>query len=240
MGSEVKDYYSNQKKLLLNDFYQTIKLMKNQQSFANQMTDSLEKELISEYEKIIPEIPYFKGYRQRMFNNMLLITAQILAVYRVLSRYNKKPEEIWELCHQALQLKLQSIPKWKRWLMKQFWHKIFGIMLKRRGRKKVKETLGNFELEYLNGDGKDFDFGINYTACGHYEFLQEQKALEILPYVCLADIALSDAFGWGLIRTQTIGDGCQYCDFRFQKGSATKITSKTAEVQKTIEKLASN
>ncbi len=60
-----------------------------------------------------------------------------------------------------------------------------------------------------------------------------------MPYVCLADISLSDAFGWGLTRTQTIGDGCIYCDFRFKNGSATKITSKIPEVQKMIDKLTS-
>ncbi len=237
MGTEVKGYYSKHKKALMKDFHQTINLVKNQQIFTDQITNSMEQELLSEYEKIIPEIPYFKGYRQRMFNNMLLLTAQFLAAYRVLSGYNMKPEEIWIICHEALQLRLQLIPKWKRRLMRQFWHNIFGTMLKRRGRKNIKETLGSFEIEYINGDGKKFDFGINYTQCGHLKFLRAQNALEIFPYVCLADIALSDAFGWGLIRTQTIGDGCQYCDFRFIKGSTTKIASKTPEVQKTIDRL---
>jgi acetyl-CoA carboxylase beta subunit len=53
----------------------------------------------------------------------------------------------------------------------------------------------------------------------------------------LSDIALGDALGWGLIRTQTIADGFQTCDFRFKKGSETKISSKTPEVQATIEKI---
>ena len=238
VGNEIKGYYCKQKKTLLKDFNQTIELVKSVQKYSEKTTDSLQNELISEYEKIIPAIPYFKGYRQRMFNNMLIVTSQILAAYRVLKRYDKKPEEIWEVCYKALRLRLQEIPKWKRWLMKQFWHTIFGAMLKRRGKRNLKETLGNFELEYINGDGENFDYGINYKKCGHFEFLKQQGAEEIFPYVCLVDIALSDAFGWGLIRSQTIGDGCTYCDFRFKKGSVTQITSKTPEVQKVIDKLA--
>jgi len=54
----------------------------------------------------------------------------------------------------------------------------------------------------------------------------------------MSDLALSDAFGWGLTRTQTLADGCDYCDFRFQKGASTQITSKTPNVQETIEKIS--
>jgi len=55
--------------------------------------------------------------------------------------------------------------------------------------------------------------------------------------ILLTDIALGDALGWGLIRTQTIADGRESCDFRFKKGSETKISSKTPDVQATIEKI---
>ncbi len=140
-------------------------------------------------------------------------------------------------CHKWLQLKLQQEPRWKRFVMRQFWHNIFEKMLQRRGRRNLKETLGNFELEYLAGDGIDYDFGINYWQCGHQKFLKEQGAEDFLPYVCLADITLSDAYGWGLKRTQTLGDGCQYCDFRFKKGANTKITAKTLEIQALLDKM---
>ena len=57
------------------------------------------------------------------------------------------------------------------------------------------------------------------------------------PYVCMSDIALSEAIGWGLIRTQTLADGCPYCDFRFKKEAETQISSKTPEVQETIDRI---
>jgi len=65
----------------------------------------------------------------------------------------------------------------------------------------------------------------------------DQGAEEFAPYVCMSDIALSDAMGWGLIRTGTLADGCETCDFRFKKGGKTQISSKTPEVQATIEKI---
>jgi len=108
-----------------------------------------------------------------------------------------------------------------------------------RGRAQRGEQLrfGDFEVRYLIGDGKEFDWGVDYVACGHYNFMKAQGAEEFAPYVCLSDMALGNALGWGLIRTQTIADGCEFCDFRFKKGSDTNISSKTPEVQAVIERI---
>ena len=57
------------------------------------------------------------------------------------------------------------------------------------------------------------------------------------PYICMSDIALSDTLGWGLSRTQTLAEGCSYCDFRFKKGAPTNISSKIPEVEQVISKL---
>jgi hypothetical protein len=48
---------------------------------------------------------------------------------------------------------------------------------------------------------------------------------------------LSDAFGWGLARTQTLADGCPHCDFRFIKGGYTRISSKRQKCKKLLIKL---
>jgi len=53
----------------------------------------------------------------------------------------------------------------------------------------------------------------------------------------MSDIALSEAMGWGLIRTQTLADDCPHCDFRFKQGGATQISSKTPEVQEAIDRI---
>jgi len=90
-------------------------------------------------------------------------------------------------------------------------------------------------VRYLLGDGASFDWGVDYVACGNYEFMKAQGAEEFAPYVCMSDIALSEALGWGLTRTETLADGCDRCDFRFTKGGATHISSRTPEVQETIE-----
>ena len=53
----------------------------------------------------------------------------------------------------------------------------------------------------------------------------------------MSDIAPGDVLEWGLIRTQTLADVCESCDFRFKKGSNTRISSKTPEMQAAIERI---
>ena len=107
----------------------------------------------------------------------------------------------------------------------------------RRARQQQKVLMGDFEIEYLISEGDKFDFGVNYLQCGNYTFVKRHGGEEFAPYVCMSDIVLSEAMGWSLIRTQTLADGCPHCDFRFKKGAATQISSKTPEVQESIERI---
>ncbi|MEK9628161.1 MAG: L-2-amino-thiazoline-4-carboxylic acid hydrolase [Nitrospinota bacterium] len=203
--------------------------------FGTKIAKSLKVECFKEYEKLIPKIPYIKGIQGKFLNQFLLITAQELAVYKAMKKLGKSTKEAWELCHEALKLRMKTIPKWKKWIIKYFmFSPITMTLMKRRAKNREIGRFGDFEIEYLIGDEDDFDFGVNYLQCGNLNFLKNNGGEEFAPYVCMSDIALSDALGWGLTRTQTLADGCDHCDFRFKKGGATKISSKTPDVQKTI------
>jgi hypothetical protein len=240
MPDQTIGYYSAHKEKLLKDFNRTSVLIKPSlvARYGNEFTSALQRDALQEYEKLIPEIPYIKGARARMLNSFLLITAQELAAYKAMNKNGKSPGEAWELCHEALRFRLTEIPKWKRWLLRSFMfsHLVRKIMA-RRARQQQKVHFGDFEIEYLIGEGGEFDFGVNYLQCGNHTFVKKHGGDKFAPFVCMSDIALSEAMGWGLIRTQTLADGCTHCDFRFKKGAATQISSKTPEVQKTIEKI---
>jgi hypothetical protein len=111
------------------------------------------------------------------------------------------------LCHEALQLRLAKMPKWKRWLLRYFIiSPIVMTIIKKRARKQEKGCLGDFEIEYLFDERKDFDFGVNYHQCGNLNFAQKYGGEEFAPYICMSDIALSEALRWGLNQTQTLAD----------------------------------
>ena len=233
-------YYKARKEKLLREFDSTSALIRVSLAarYGQEFANTLQREVRQEYEKLIPEIPYIKGSRARLLNSFLLITAQELAVYKAMKKYGKPAGEAWELCHEALRFRAGEIPKWKRWLLRRFMFSglVRGIM-KRRARQQQKGRFGDFELEYLIGDGNEFDFGVNYLQCSNYNFVKRQGGEEFAPYICMSDIALSDARGWDLIRTETLADGCPHCNFRLKEGGATQISPKTPEVQEAIEKI---
>ncbi|MBL1140520.1 MAG: hypothetical protein HND53_00640 [Proteobacteria bacterium] len=240
MSTQIIGYYNSRKEKLLRDFDRTTILMKDSLNnrYGSQFSKTLQSEVRHEYEKLIPDIPFIKGIRARMLNTFLLITAQELAVYKAMKKQGKSSTEAWELCHQALRLRVAKIPQWKRWLLKRF---MFSSVVKnifaRRARQQENAVFGDFEIKYLIGGEEDFDFGVNYIQCGNHNFMMKHGGEEFSPYVCMSDIALSDAMEWGLMRTQTLADGCDHCDFRFKKGAETKIHSKTPEVQVAIESI---
>ena len=240
MSNQIIGYYNSRQGKLLKDFDRTLALMKDSlvQRYGEEFAKIIQSNVRQEYEKLIPEIPYIKGLRGKIFNNFLLITAQELATYKAMKQQGQPASEAWELCHQALRLRVAQIPPWKRWLLRNL---MFSSLMKkivaRRAKQQQKVRSGDFEVEYLTGRGDDFDIGVNYLKCGNYNFAMEHGGEEFAPFICMSDIALSDSLGWGLMRTQTLADGCDYCDFRFKKGAATQISSKTPEVQAVIAKI---
>ncbi|MBT5551393.1 MAG: hypothetical protein HOJ79_13055 [Nitrospina sp.] len=240
MSNQVIGHYIEHKDPLLREFDHIISLMEDSliNRYGTELAGKLKTEARQEYEKLIPEIPYISGVRGRPLNFFLLCTAQGLAVYKAMKERGKPVGEVWEVCHEALRLRTAAIPKWKRWLLKYFmFSPMVMAIVKRRARKQEKAQLGDFEIEYLIGEGSDFDYGVNYLQCGNLKFVKNHGGEEFAPYICMADIALSDALGWGLVRTQTLADGCNHCDFRFKKGAATQISSRTPEIQETIERI---
>ena len=111
-------------------------------------------------------------------------------------------------------------------------------VVRRRAQRGEQLRFGDFEVRYVTGNWERFDFGVDYVSCGNLELVEKLGAEEFAPYVCMSDIPLSDGLGWGLIRTQTLADGCSHCDFRFKQGGETRITSQTPEVQATLERIA--
>lgn len=176
MPEQIIGHYIDRKEELLKEFNHTAVLVEDWlvSRFGNKFASDLKAESLQEYEMLIPEIPYIQGVRGRMFNSFLLITAQELAVYKSMKKLGKFVEEAWELCHEALRLRMAEIPKWKRVLLRYILFSPLVIaIVKRRSEKHEKGLLGDFEIEYLIGRESDFNFGVNYLQCGNLNFAKK-------------------------------------------------------------------
>lgn len=224
----------------LRDFDRTAALVRGflAERFGAQTADSICCDARRQYESIIPQMPTIEGARARMLNSFLRITAQEVAAYRAMKGHGLTPAQAWEFCQEAIRLRMESFPRWKAWLLRKLMFSTLAkSVVRRRAQRGEQLRFGDFEVRYVTGNGERFDFGVDYVSCGNLELVKKLGAEEFAPYVCMSDIPLSDGLGWGLIRTQTLADGCAHCDFRFKKGADTCITSKTPAVQQTVDGL---
>ena len=67
------------------------------------------------------------------------------------------------------------------------------------------------------GPGDNFEFGINYKACGFCKFAGRHGDKEILPNICGLDFDAYATQGIRLARTQTLAGGADHCNFRFSR-----------------------
>lgn len=85
--------------------------------------------------------------------------------------------------------------------------------------------VGGWAFDFVEGGGGagDIDYGVDYTRCAIRDLAIANGAADFAPYICLADVAGSDTFGWGLVRTETLAQGGARCDFRFKRGGPTDV-----------------
>jgi len=114
-----QNYYISRKPKMLKDFDKTANLVRNSvvASYKPDFADTLYQETRQEYEAFIPQIPHIEGIRGSMLNSFLRITAQEVAVYQAMKKQGKTVGEAWEICHEALRLRMKQFPKIKRWLL---------------------------------------------------------------------------------------------------------------------------
>jgi hypothetical protein len=223
--------YVLQKPHLLRDFDIMAKRIRKVilSHYARDMAKTMIKETRDEYEAIIPQIPYIGG--KQPFTQFIIATAQFLALYRVLKKHNLAIEDAGNLIYEICQELIASYP---RFILRLVGHNNFSNKhLKELKKRAVESQTHHYPQDYVftfvEGDGEEFDYGIDYAECAGWEFLKQQEAPELAPYLCVIDILYSETFGWGLVRTMTLAEGYEKCDFRFKKGGKTRVTSSIAK-----------
>lgn len=193
--------------------------------FGEEAAAEIGGETRREYEALIPKIPYVGG--KEPFTRYIISTAQYAALYKVLQSRGLSLEEMGQLIYDTTDRVLSAYPGF---IMRFITGSIFSKRFVRRVRERAEESQrreypGDYVFSFVEGDGVEFDYGVDYTECGVCKLLEAEGALELAPYICKTDILSSDKLGWGLKRTMTIAEGYPICDFRFKKGGRTNVAS---------------
>jgi len=217
--------YMHRKKELMRAFDRRLVLVKKTVSswLGDEQAERFMWEARQEYEALIPRISYIG--ESSLALTFFLPATRYLAVYRALQRQGRTLEDAGRLIFLISTEDARSIPYVGRRLMEALWFsQWFRKLAKQRAIKSQQHTYpGNFVATYVEGDGREFDYGIDYTECANCIFLRAENAFELAPYVCATDKPISELLGWGLTRPKTIAEGFPTCGFRFKKGGATNV-----------------
>jgi hypothetical protein len=192
-------------------------------SFGKARASGLMKDVRREYEALTPEVPYIGG-EENMFTEWLTYGVYYLAVYRVLKAEGQSVEEVGKVIFDTFQA-MADYPRWFLRLVGAFRYNKRYVDRFREAVARTQERRypGDWVATFVEGDGEDFDYGLDVAECGICKFYHAQGADELAPYLCLSDYVVSDAFGRGLVRYKTLAEGAEVCDFRFKKGRETFV-----------------
>ncbi|MBI5841646.1 MAG: L-2-amino-thiazoline-4-carboxylic acid hydrolase [Chloroflexi bacterium] len=223
--SNPTNYYISRKPRLLKEFDLCVKYSHHvlARYFGGENVNALVAETRREFENLIPQLPFIGG--KQPFTEFIVFTGMLLAVYRVNKAHGKTAEETGELVYEIGGAFLRAYPAV---LLRMFGRMNFSRLYLKRLQKRAIESHqrkypDDYVYDFIEGDGKNFDYGVDYLECASCKFLAKQGAPELAPYLCPVDILYSEALGWGLTRTMTLAEGADKCDFRFKRGGPTKV-----------------
>ncbi len=191
--------------------------------FGKDRAAGMLKDIQAEYAGIAPSVPYIGG-KESMFTEWLDYGAYYLAMYRVLKRLSFSVEQAGEMIYRTYEI-MTDYPEWFLNLVGRL---KYGKGYVSRLRTAAEESQGRpypagWVCTFVNGDGRDFDYGLDITECGICKLYAAYNAQELAPYLCLSDFVVSKAFDRGLVRHYTIAEGSDRCDFRYKTGRETFV-----------------
>ena len=186
------------------------------------IAEAICKDAQKELKIIIPQLPDIGDKSAELDESMIMI-AICISYYRAFTKHNLSVELLGKMLYDLRSFQFSEMSESEK---KATADEFFSS--KRLQEQKEWATWSlkctypyNWAAKFINGDGKEFDFGTDYKECGVAKVCHKFKADELVPFICLMDLLESDILGLGLVRTKTLADGDNLCDFRFKRGRAT-------------------
>lgn len=185
---------------------------------------TLIQESRQEYHHLIPQIPYL-GQDNPLLDLFFFPASRHLGIYRVFREHGITVEEVGQLVYDIGGAEIKAIPSLVRRAIRILWFSRWFTdrLQKRAALSRERKYPGDYVVEFVPGNGKEFDYEFDYLECAALNFYRQQGAQELVPYLCAIDKVASELLGWGLRRTATLAEGGTRCDFQFKKGGETCV-----------------
>jgi len=219
--STERDYYIKEIPAMMEQFDEYCRMAKDVlvRYFDDSKADELIVKTRKEYEKLIPHLPFIGG-AENVMTSFLTNSITVLAILRVLEEEGLELREIGKLSYDLVEH--ESTIETQEGAGDQIFQEGYLSILKHVAKEsQLRRYPGDWVLEFVEGDGKTFDYGYNVTECGIFKLFNKLGAEHFVSFICLGDYATARAAGYGFKRTQTLSNGAPMCDFRFTEGGDT-------------------
>lgn len=171
------------------------------------------------FERLLPGMPDIGGQDNRN-QPFLVMAGWLTALYQAMREKGRSAADAGRLLYDLNAADWAALPRQRaRTMGKALFSRRYLTALKKWAADSQKRRYpGDWVVRVVPGDGKTFDVGYDYTACGAVTYFRAQGVAEVAPYFCLNDFLASKAEGTGLVRTGTIAQGAALCDFRYKRG----------------------
>lgn len=181
--------------------------------------EQIRREVMDEFAIVLTQMPYVGGAASRMTDFFMRLIG-FMAIGRVLRRHGVPLPVIGEIERESYKAQLLTVPETERLASgRQYMSAENQAFLREQAaRSLAQEYEEDFVYDFVEpGPGDNFEFGINYKACGFCKFADRHGDQEILPSICGLDFEAYATRGIRLERTQTLAGGASHCNFRFSK-----------------------
>ena len=181
--------------------------------------ERIRREVMDEFAIVLTQMPYVGGAASRMSDFFMRLMG-FMAIGRVLRRHGVPLPVIGEIERESYKAQLLTVPEAERLASgRQFMSAENQALLREQAAKSLAEEFPeDFVYDFVEpGPGDNFEFGINYKACGFCKFAARHGDHEILPHICGLYFEAYATRGIRLERTQTLAGGASHCNFRFSR-----------------------
>lgn len=215
-----KGYYLKSKKKIFKQFDNLVEIAKEiiSSNYDSVVIEDITKQVYNELKNLLSTLPYVGGDKSP-YTPLMIQSAETIAFYKACKSLGLSEREMGQLIYQIAEKYTESIPSLKKWLYRKA---IFSKKMKKYWRSWLTESQKNLYPEnwvgdFVDGDGKSFSYGFNFTECGFLKLADKENTRSIARFVCLCDYARMRVLSIGFKRTKTLASGAEMCDFRFIK-----------------------
>lgn len=185
--------------------------------------DAIRREVMAEFHIVLTQTPYVGGAASRMSDFFMRLIG-FMAISRVLLRHGVPVPVIGEIERETYKAQLLTVSEDERLAAgRQFMSPENQALLREQAALSTTSSHRNafpedFVYDFVApSPGDDFEFGIDYKACGFCKFAARHGDKDILPNICGLDFDAYATRGIRLERTQTLAGGASHCNFRFSR-----------------------